>query len=136
EGVWDWRIPIHGRAMDDLSRLIDLIGNNSFSSTFDGTDKWVWSGDGFGILKVKVLSQLIQNSLFSDCVIGEHHVWNSWIPRKVNVYVWRASLNRLPTRLNLAVRGVMLPSMVCPFYDDDSEDIDHCLIRFPWVLSI
>ncbi|GKA49601.1 RNA-directed DNA polymerase, eukaryota, reverse transcriptase zinc-binding domain protein [Tanacetum coccineum] len=110
-GVWDWRIPIRGRAVDDLSRLIDLIGNNSFSSTSDGPDKWVWSGDGSGILKVK-------------------------IPRKVNVCVWRASLNRLPTRLNLAARGVMLPSMVCPFCDDDNEDIDHCLIRCPWVLSI
>ncbi|GKE77970.1 hypothetical protein Tco_1544090 [Tanacetum coccineum] len=30
----------------------------------------------------------------------------------------------------------MLPSMVCPFCDDDNEDIDHCLIRCPRVLSI
>lgn len=103
EGVRAWRIPIRGKAVDDLSNMIDLIGNYSFSS--DDGDKWVWNSDGSVNFKVKVLSHLIQNSYYSDCAIGEHHVWNSLIPRKVNVCVWRASLSRLPTRSNLAARG-------------------------------
>ncbi|GJZ51365.1 hypothetical protein Tco_0605880 [Tanacetum coccineum] len=43
--------------------------------------------------------------------LGPHHFWNSWIPRKVNICVWKASINRLPTRSNLIERGF---GGVCP----------------------
>ncbi|GJY93014.1 hypothetical protein Tco_0508796 [Tanacetum coccineum] len=29
-GVLEWRIPIRGRVADDMSHLVELIGNNSF----------------------------------------------------------------------------------------------------------
>ncbi|GKC55652.1 hypothetical protein Tco_1083250 [Tanacetum coccineum] len=96
-GVWSWRIPLRGRTVDDLVQMVDIISNVSFSS--DSVDKWVWNSDVSGMFKVKVLSHNIQNSAYSDYTIGKHDVWNSWIPRKVNVCVWRASLNRLATRL-------------------------------------
>ncbi|GKE03667.1 RNA-directed DNA polymerase, eukaryota, reverse transcriptase zinc-binding domain protein [Tanacetum coccineum] len=34
-------------------------------------------------------------------------VWNSWVPRKVNVCAWRVALDRLPTRENLSRRGLL-----------------------------
>ncbi|GJS84197.1 hypothetical protein Tco_0750738 [Tanacetum coccineum] len=51
--------------------------------------------------------------------------WNSWILKKVNVMVWKASLDRLATRLNLVARGVALPSSIYPFCDSVSEDIGN-----------
>ncbi|MCI34461.1 hypothetical protein A2U01_0055681, partial [Trifolium medium] len=35
------------------------------------------------------------------------NVWVSWAPSKVFVFSWQALLGRLPTRLNLARRGVI-----------------------------
>ncbi|GJW74221.1 reverse transcriptase domain, reverse transcriptase zinc-binding domain protein [Tanacetum coccineum] len=80
---------------------------NNFSLSL-GEDKWVWNGDASGKL----------------------------IPRKVNICVWRASLNRLPTRPNLVLRRISLDSVLCPFCDSVEETLDHCLISCPLVSSV
>ncbi|GJZ31875.1 RNA-directed DNA polymerase, eukaryota, reverse transcriptase zinc-binding domain protein, partial [Tanacetum coccineum] len=84
----------------------------------------------------KSLTKVIESSLLSKHSLGSHHKWNSWIHRKVNVMVWKASLNRLAMRLNLAARGVALVSTNCRFCDSDTEDIEHVLIRCPRVSMV
>ncbi|GJY04134.1 RNA-directed DNA polymerase, eukaryota, reverse transcriptase zinc-binding domain protein [Tanacetum coccineum] len=107
-GVWMWRIPPRGRSLDDAL-------------------------DASGVLKVKTLSNLIQDKLLADSNLGNHHTWNSWVPNKVNVYVWRASLDRLPSRVNLVNRGVNLVSKLCPFCELEDETLEHCLIKYSHV---
>ncbi|GKF60877.1 RNA-directed DNA polymerase, eukaryota, reverse transcriptase zinc-binding domain protein, partial [Tanacetum coccineum] len=68
--------------------------------------------------------------------LGDHHLWNSWTPRKVNVGVWRAPLNRLATRVNLEQKGVPIASMRCPFCDLIDEDVNYVLISCPCVLPV
>ncbi|GJS09350.1 RNA-directed DNA polymerase, eukaryota, reverse transcriptase zinc-binding domain protein, partial [Tanacetum coccineum] len=68
--------------------------------------------------------------------LGMHHNWNSWIPRKVNVCVWRASLNRLATRVNLVHRGINISDVACPFCDIEDEDVNHVLISCYSVLPV
>nr|GEU61206.1 RNA-directed DNA polymerase, eukaryota, reverse transcriptase zinc-binding domain protein [Tanacetum cinerariifolium] len=48
---------------------------------------------------------------------------------KVNGFAWRARHDRLPTRLNLSRRGVVLDSILCPLCDADVEDVHHVLHR-------
>ncbi|GJX47690.1 RNA-directed DNA polymerase, eukaryota [Tanacetum coccineum] len=55
---------------------------------------------------------------------------------KVNICVWKASLNKLPTRDNLVQRGVYIASSCCPLCGSVVEDIEHCTIRCPWVVAI
>ncbi|GJR12387.1 RNA-directed DNA polymerase, eukaryota, reverse transcriptase zinc-binding domain protein [Tanacetum coccineum] len=43
----------------------------------------------------------------------------------VNIFVWRLSLDRLPTWLNLSLRGLDIPSVVCPMCNDVVEAVDH-----------
>nr|GEY80903.1 putative reverse transcriptase domain, ribonuclease H-like domain, aspartic peptidase domain protein [Tanacetum cinerariifolium] len=105
-GVWDWRFTPRGRATDDLNSLTSHMGNISFSPS--GCDKWVWSYDPSGLFKVRSLSKVIQNVCLNSFGLGVNHSWNSWIPRKVNVGVWRASINRLATRVNLIQRGILI----------------------------
>ncbi|GKE06573.1 RNA-directed DNA polymerase, eukaryota, reverse transcriptase zinc-binding domain protein [Tanacetum coccineum] len=133
-GNWAWRIPSRGRALEDLSSLISRIGDLHLSS--NGRDKCTWTGDASGPFKVRNLVKSIENQLLRGYVIGKHHHWISWIPRKVNIFSWRASLNRLPTRLNLALRGISLPTTCCPFCEEDNEVLDHCIINCPSVLGI
>ncbi|GJW57862.1 RNA-directed DNA polymerase, eukaryota, reverse transcriptase zinc-binding domain protein, partial [Tanacetum coccineum] len=118
-GNWSWRLPPRGRAISDLLNLTSLIGHLSLS--VGSTDKWSWTSDSSVLFKVKTLSNIIQSHLFSDCDLGNHHLWNSWISRKVNVCVWRSSLNRLAARTNLCHRGVSLISELCPFCDSTPE---------------
>ncbi|GKD80216.1 RNA-directed DNA polymerase, eukaryota, reverse transcriptase zinc-binding domain protein, partial [Tanacetum coccineum] len=133
-GNWSWRLAPQGRAISELNTLISLIGNYALDDNRD--DSWSWSRDVSGIFKVKPLATHVQNSLISDCVLGEHHKWNSLVSRKINICVWRASLNRLPSRLNLISRRVSLPSPRCPFCDVENEEIEHCLIKCPTVVPV
>nr|GEV96852.1 hypothetical protein [Tanacetum cinerariifolium] len=131
---WSWRFPNRGRAIDDLSTLISCIGSLSLSTK--GRDKWQWAGDTSGIFKVNTHSKRIQSLSLADHIVGNHHYRNPWIPRKVNICVWRALLNKLTTRSNLSSRGVVLDSFVCPFCDRVDEVLEHCIISCPLVLPI
>ncbi|GJV01122.1 putative RNA-directed DNA polymerase, eukaryota, reverse transcriptase zinc-binding domain protein [Tanacetum coccineum] len=120
-GRWSWHIPPRGRVLGDLTSLISHLGNFTLSSS--GHDKWSWTGDVFGTFKVSSLTRTIQNHILGNYAIGRIHKWISCIPRKVNVCVWRASLNRLLTRSNLSARGVNLQSIRCPMCDNEVSDI-------------
>nr|GEY53847.1 hypothetical protein [Tanacetum cinerariifolium] len=50
--------------------------------------------------------------------------------------MWRAALNRLPTRVNLEARGVPIPSSFCPFCGEVDECIDHCLISCSFATKV
>ncbi|GJT74421.1 RNA-directed DNA polymerase, eukaryota [Tanacetum coccineum] len=126
-GSWDWRIPPRGRAIDDMIALTSSLSSVMFASS--GCDKWVWSYDSNGFFNVKVLSKVLDKQFYGTHSLGVHHKWNSWIPKKVNIMIWKVSLNRLATRPNLSVRGVDIPSLSCRFCDSVNEDVEHVLIN-------
>ncbi|GJR56703.1 RNA-directed DNA polymerase, eukaryota, reverse transcriptase zinc-binding domain protein [Tanacetum coccineum] len=123
---------------DKFPRLFALETNKSCVVN----DRWgvsngVWSGTWSWSVpprarNVKALSSMIQ----VDCNLGKHRVWNSWVPRKINVCIWRAYLDRLPTRVNLANKGLVLPSKACPLCDLEDETINDCLFSFSKVKTI
>ncbi|GKD76546.1 hypothetical protein Tco_1339167 [Tanacetum coccineum] len=82
-GNWEWRLPPRGRALNDLNSLLNVIGNLALSPNC--SDKWSWVCDDLGRFNVKSISCIIQNNLLSDCILGDHHTWNSWIPCKSEV---------------------------------------------------
>ncbi|GKD79972.1 hypothetical protein Tco_1342593 [Tanacetum coccineum] len=106
-GNWEWRLPPRGRAIDDVSALTLVIDDLTLSHNETAFDSWSWTMDGLGYFKVKALTKYIQSLSLAGCDLGDHHVWNSWIPRKVNICVWRASLNRLATRASLSSRSLL-----------------------------
>ncbi|GJV46446.1 RNA-directed DNA polymerase, eukaryota, reverse transcriptase zinc-binding domain protein [Tanacetum coccineum] len=136
-GVWDWRYLPRRRALDELSSLVFCIGNTSLSST--GSNKWFWTYDTSGLFKVKSLAKIIQNlTIKNSHVLGVHHKWNSWIPKKVNVCVCTASfsLNHLATHANLMQRGINISDVACLFCGTEDEDVNHVLISRSRVLLV
>ncbi|GJS08454.1 SBP-like protein [Tanacetum coccineum] len=125
-GNWAWRIQPRGRALDDVVALISIIGNLSLSPT--SIDKWKWAFDSSGHFKVKTLTKYIQNALFSNDALGKTYIWNSWIPPKTNICVWRASLDRLPTRSNLSAWGALVASITC--LELVEPELTNCLTSF------
>lgn len=51
--------------------------------------------------------------------------WNSCLPRKVNIFLWRFGLDRLPHWLNLSKHGIDIESTLCPVCNSNVETIDH-----------
>ncbi|KAJ9554801.1 hypothetical protein OSB04_009415 [Centaurea solstitialis] len=86
--------------------------------------EWNWALDPSGIYTASSLRRA-----FDDFYLQTHlnslFQWNSWIPSKVNILVWRISHCRLPTKPNLEKRGVPLVSLSCPLCNNCDESEDH-----------
>ncbi|XP_071688855.1 uncharacterized protein [Rutidosis leptorrhynchoides] len=59
---------------------------------------------------------------------SEETIWNSLVPKKIELFAWRAFQKRIPVRMELDKRGIDLHSVRCPLCDDDLETVDHVLI--------
>jgi hypothetical protein len=65
-------------------------------------------------------------------------VWCTWAPSKVIVFLWQALLSRIPTKLNLAARGVILVGgyAMYAFCGGGLKSKDHLFILCPFDRSI
>ncbi|XP_071687946.1 uncharacterized protein [Rutidosis leptorrhynchoides] len=52
-------------------------------------------------------------------------LWFKFLPRKVDIFLWRLRLESLPVRWNLSARGVEINSIVCPVCNNGVETQDH-----------
>nr|GEX91878.1 RNA-directed DNA polymerase, eukaryota [Tanacetum cinerariifolium] len=111
----------------ELQQLTDLI--SLLDSTIVSNSKYRWYCDltGDGEFRVKELCKFIDDmSLPSHTEVTR---WVKFIPIKVNIFVWRARRDCLPTRANLVHRRVDLESSNCSVCHDCEEDIQHVLFR-------
>ncbi|KAJ0898905.1 putative reverse transcriptase zinc-binding domain-containing protein [Helianthus annuus] len=54
-------------------------------------------------------------------------LWNNWAPLKINYFLWRASLNRIPVKKELAVKGVQMAHVTCGRCGMGEESMEHLL---------
>ncbi|XP_076959033.1 uncharacterized protein LOC143634987 [Bidens hawaiensis] len=53
--------------------------------------------------------------------------WSKWVPIKCNIFMWRAFLDRLPTKMALLRRSVPVDNPVCIWCETCDETIEHLL---------
>nr|GFB14426.1 RNA-directed DNA polymerase, eukaryota [Tanacetum cinerariifolium] len=112
-----------GRAeAHQLDQLLGLIG----SMVLESMDRWYWDLNGNGVFCVKEVRNLLDETFLPKDVNATR--WIKYIPIKINVFAWKVYLDRLPTNLNLARRGVQVPSLSCPICNSASEDMSHLLL--------
>ena len=87
-GSWDWRTPLRGRSLDEFQELLTFLSGASFKP--QGSDFWKWSWDKKGMFSVKKMASIIQGTLSQGVAAGANFHWNSLVPSKVNIFVWRA----------------------------------------------
>ncbi|PWA46663.1 reverse transcriptase domain, Reverse transcriptase zinc-binding domain protein [Artemisia annua] len=118
---WDWRrAPTTQQEVSELFGILNLIYDYSWDS---GSHSWKWLGDDQGCFTVASAKRLISSSRN----YGEFFKmkWNGWIPLKCNVMAWRAEQDRLPTRMELTKRGMVLQDSLCPLCADNPETSGH-----------
>ncbi|GJY22501.1 RNA-directed DNA polymerase, eukaryota [Tanacetum coccineum] len=89
--------------------------------------RWTCDLSGDGEFKVKVIRNFIDDLFLPSSDVATR--WVKFIPIKVNVFSWRARRDRLPTRVNLSRRGVLLDSHLCPLCNAAMEDVQHVFFR-------
>jgi len=58
--------------------------------------------------------------------------WHHQVPLKVSIFAWRLLRNRLPTKGNLAARGVLSPKVtICALGCDHVETSEHLFLSCP-----
>ncbi|GJX23490.1 RNA-directed DNA polymerase, eukaryota, reverse transcriptase zinc-binding domain protein [Tanacetum coccineum] len=58
--------------------------------------------------------------------------WNKLLPKKVNIFVWRALRGRLSVRVELDRRCIDLDSVLCPNSNNSAETYAHIIELALW----
>nr|GEU78294.1 RNA-directed DNA polymerase, eukaryota [Tanacetum cinerariifolium] len=88
-------------------------------------DRYVWTLESWGIFSVKSARYYIDDILLP--MVGASTRWVNVVPIKINIFAWRVSLDKLPTRLNLSLRGIEIPSILCPICSIAGESSSRLL---------
>ncbi|GJY65385.1 RNA-directed DNA polymerase, eukaryota, partial [Tanacetum coccineum] len=92
-------------------------------------DQWSWSLEGLGVFSVKSSRNLIDDKVLPKADVPTR--WINVLPIKVNVFAWKVFLDKLPTRSNLSLRGVDIPSINCPICNLAVESSSHIFFSCP-----
>nr|GEX80139.1 RNA-directed DNA polymerase, eukaryota [Tanacetum cinerariifolium] len=112
---------------DKESTWDDLNFVSSSVTLSASKDRWICDLNGDGVFRVKEVRNIFDDIFLPSTADATR--WVKYIPIKINVFAWRARLDRLPTRSNLVRRGVVLDSSLCPLCGLVPEDIHHVLFR-------
>ncbi|GKB00752.1 RNA-directed DNA polymerase, eukaryota [Tanacetum coccineum] len=107
-------------------QLLLLISNTSSVVLPNMIDRWSWQLGSLGVFTVKSTREFIDDYLLPKSVVPTR--WVKSIPIKINIFAWRVSLDKLPTRLNLSFRGLDIPSIICPICSVAVESTSHLLV--------
>ncbi|GJU71953.1 RNA-directed DNA polymerase, eukaryota, reverse transcriptase zinc-binding domain protein, partial [Tanacetum coccineum] len=121
----DWstalrRFPRGGVEMTQFDDLKAVIGNVSLT---DQRDTWQWSLDVAGGFSVGSARAFVDDTMLEADSVATR--WNRTIPIKVNVFLWRLHLNKLPSRVNLDSRGVRIDFILCQTCQLYVETVNH-----------
>ncbi|XP_035830968.1 uncharacterized protein LOC110867106 [Helianthus annuus] len=86
-------------------------------------DKWLWGADVKDSFTVAMVKQLYRE----DNEVGRDHKmrWESWVPSTVNIFVWRAEMDRIPTKAALIRRRINIQDGACALCGFGEEDVMH-----------
>nr|GEY21170.1 RNA-directed DNA polymerase, eukaryota [Tanacetum cinerariifolium] len=73
-------------------------------------DRWVWNLNGSGLFRVCDIRNLLDEKFLPKDEAATR--WIKYIPIKINIFAWKVSLDPLPTRVNLAQRGIQCARIV------------------------
>nr|GEV37523.1 hypothetical protein [Tanacetum cinerariifolium] len=124
--ISSFRRPPRGGVEEDQLRLLeDIISSVVLSHS---SDRWIWRLDSLGYFSVKSARNYIDDSFLPKYEAPTR--WIVSIPIRVNIFAWKFCLDKLPTRLNLSLRGLDIPSILCPLYFVARESFAHLLFSY------
>ncbi|GJR16412.1 RNA-directed DNA polymerase, eukaryota [Tanacetum coccineum] len=114
------RLPRGSLKEEQFSKLIEDVNSVILSIS---NDRWIWSLDSSGEFSIKSTRIFIDDHFL--LAVGAPTRWVSEVPIKINIMAWKVSLDKLPTRLNLSLRGIEIPSITCPICSCAGESCSH-----------
>nr|GEX76094.1 RNA-directed DNA polymerase, eukaryota [Tanacetum cinerariifolium] len=111
----------------ERQKWLDLLSMLDAVSLSSSSDRWYCDFNGDGSFRVKEVRSNLDDLFLPSLDVVTRRV--RYVPIKINVFTWRARLDRLPTRGNLINKGVSLDSPLCPICGLMLEDSQHLFFR-------
>ncbi|GAU31822.1 hypothetical protein TSUD_58230 [Trifolium subterraneum] len=93
------------------------------------SDWWQWQPDPDEGYTVRGAYQLLTSQVPSTLDDADKLIWHTHVPLKVSILAWRLLRDRLPTRVNLATRGILAPAAhFCVSGCGEAESAHHLFI--------
>ncbi|GJY49029.1 RNA-directed DNA polymerase, eukaryota [Tanacetum coccineum] len=127
-----FRRPVRGGT--EMAQFNDLRGIVDSVSLSSSRDRWICTASADGSFRVKDIRNLIDDMFLPSGLVPTK--WVKFVPIKVNIFVWRARLDALPTKVNLVRRGVEMDSTDCPNCGISEEGNHHILFHCGFAQSV
>nr|GEX45648.1 RNA-directed DNA polymerase, eukaryota [Tanacetum cinerariifolium] len=85
------------------------------------SSRWFLASDG--VFSVKHIRELIDEKILRAVTYVEETSWCKFVPRKVNVFIWRLKCGRIPVRSILDHVRIDLVSTLCPYCENAVEQL-------------
>ncbi|XP_024961356.1 uncharacterized protein LOC112501856 [Cynara cardunculus var. scolymus] len=124
-GLWRNILKIHKEYNSFNLPFADWFQRDQSSNGINISWRWALTSHGnFSVSSIRAAYDA--NSLLQ--VSFRNSWWVTRVPSKINILAWRLLHKRLPTKINLAKRGVVCLSSLCPLCDCVEEDEEHLFI--------
>lgn len=90
-------------------------------------DSWLCDYVVDGSFSMRRLRAILDDKLAEHSLIPT--IRQRLLPQKVNVFLWRARRDFLPCYLQLAMRRLNVPSLLCPLCSVDCQSTKYALLR-------
>nr|GEY66983.1 probable serine/threonine-protein kinase WNK9 [Tanacetum cinerariifolium] len=119
---WSWNWSRTDIGVSNMAYLHDMLYEISLVDT-QVDDSCLWSMAIDGLFSVETSCRIIDAKLLPSLVLSTS--WDKILPRKVNIFIWRLSLDRFPHRLNLSSRGIDILKISCCSCNGIVESSNH-----------
>ncbi|GKC52800.1 RNA-directed DNA polymerase, eukaryota [Tanacetum coccineum] len=90
---------------------------------------WVWSLEATREFSVKYVRHLIDDSILPKEEVATR--WVKVMSIKINMFARRVRLDKLPTRLNISLKGIDISTIVCPLCHASVKFGSHIFFSCP-----
>ncbi|KAJ0828836.1 putative reverse transcriptase zinc-binding domain-containing protein [Helianthus annuus] len=117
------RPPISDAEWNQWSEMLNVLNKVKIETR---PDRWGWKNQDWETFTVAAVKELIEKQADSEQNEQWSH-WNTWVPAKINYFVWRASLGRIAVKQELKKRDIILNSDLCSRCGRWEESVEHLI---------
>ncbi|XP_058734009.1 uncharacterized protein LOC131605700 [Vicia villosa] len=139
--IWKWNLQVQQGLENDLvlkeNEDLELI-LEEIEPIQNMQDRFIWSLNGMEGFKVyayysRLLDASVVEDIKDDIRLVSKAIWTLKMPSKIKIFAWRLVQNRLPTRLLLRIRGIIVVDYdsLCVFGFQVREDNHHLFSGCP-----
>ena len=102
---------------------------NRVKINHDYQDKVVWTAEEGGLFFVKSAYQVLELFIPSERSQSMEMLWEIKVVPNALMLAWKVLKGKIPTRVNLHRRGIVLPSSMCPLCNQEEETVNRLFVE-------